>query len=205
MSLVVSVGGKIESYYSFKKDNLNPIAKSSMPNVVEKHEDEQEQGDGLSHGKPKNQRALKESYGKQPDKPPKRKTRIFAKEIMSSPVRTINKEATVLDAVHSLNKFNNKHLLVSENNLIIGILSDRDLLSYSWNQESLHTSIEGIMSNEVILAKEDAEIKVLANIMVSERISAIPIVDEKYQLKGIVTQTDLLKCIMNNMPLDVQI
>lgn len=206
MSLVVSVGGKIESYYSYKNDNLNPVSRTSLASAVKEHEDEHydESKEGTKQNN-KHQKKLDESYGSLPNKVPQRRTLIFASDIMSSPVRTINKEATVLDAVHSLNKYKNKHLLISEDELIIGIISDRDLLSYSWNQESLHTKIEGIMANEVILAKENAEIKVLANIMVSEKISAIPIVDDNYQLKGIVTQTDLLKCIMKNMPLDVVI
>ncbi len=202
MSLVVSIGGKIESYYSYKKDNLKPVSKSGLLNEVQVHEDERENDEHGKHSH-KAHSLITQSYEKQPEKPPKRQSRIFARDIMSSPVRTVEKMTTILEAVHSLNKFKNKHLLVSENELVIGIVSDRDLLSYSWSQDSLKTPLQEVMSNEVIMAKEDAEIKVLARIMLTENISAIPIINDKNLLKGIVTQTDLLKCIMNNMPIDV--
>lgn len=209
MSLVVSVAGKIESYHNYKKNNLSPVTKTGIIDPLQDHEDEQEFKQEFKHenpnAKPKNKAILKGSYGKQPDKTPQRKSRIFAKDIMSFPVRTINKETTVLEAVNSLNKFKNKHLLISEAHRIIGIVSDRDLLRQGANIEASQTRIQNIMSNEVIMAKEDAEIKVLANIMLHENISAIPIIDDKNQLVGIVTQSDLLRCIMNNMPLDVVI
>lgn len=205
MSLVVSVAGKIESYFTYKNDNLNPVFKSNFIEKVEDHEDEQNTKNENPNAKPKNKIKLQESYGKQPERAPQRKSAIFARDIMSSPVRTISKSTTVLEAIQSLDKFNNKHLLISEENRIIGIISDRDLLSYSGSQESMSTKIESIMSNEVIMAKEEAEIKMLANIMLTERISAIPIISDKNELRGIVTQSDLLRCIMNNMPLDVVI
>jgi CBS domain-containing protein len=72
-------------------------------------------------------------------------------------------------------------------------------------QEALSNEVSKVMIEAVILAKGDADIKLLSNIMLKEKISSIPIVDENYHLEGIVTHTDLLRCLINNMPLNVHI
>jgi CBS domain-containing protein len=204
MSLVVSIGGKIESYYSFKKTNVRPVAATDTSNRVVSHEDDQESLDKHSPSNHKASHIIQHSYGKQSE-PHHRVTHVSARDIMSSPVHAITKLITVREALKKLHNLNCHHLLVCEKDLILGIISDRDLLKYSLNHEYLDKEVAGIMTTEVILAKEDADIKVLANIMLTEKISSIPIVNEAYQLEGIVTHTDLLRCLMNNMPLDILI
>lgn len=205
MSLVVSIGGKIESYYSFKKINVRPVTPTDPSNRVTSHEDDQE---SLNKHAPSNHKAshvIENSYGKQSERPRHKVSRVFARDIMSSPVHAITKSTSIREALKKLHNLNCRHLLVCEKDIILGIISDRDLLKYSLDQEALLNEVSKIMTEAVILAKGDADIKLLANIMLKEKICSIPIVDENYHLEGIVTHSDLLRCLMNNMPLDVHI
>ncbi|MBC7101425.1 CBS domain-containing protein [Methanothermobacter tenebrarum] len=52
-----------------------------------------------------------------------------------------------------------------------------------------------IMTEDLIKLEENADAAKAANIMLKEKISGIPIVDEKNQLKGIITKTDIIKGI----------
>ncbi|MDI3483614.1 MAG: hypothetical protein PWQ74_201 [Methanobacteriaceae archaeon] len=52
-----------------------------------------------------------------------------------------------------------------------------------------------IMTKDLIKLEEDADAAEAANIMLKEKISGIPIVDGKNQLKGIITKTDIIKGI----------
>jgi len=52
-----------------------------------------------------------------------------------------------------------------------------------------------IMTEDLITLKEDVDAAEAANIMLNEKISGIPIVDDKNQLAGIITKTDIIKAI----------
>lgn len=205
MSLVVSIGGKIESYYSFKKSNIKPIVKTSEADIVNKHEENQESLDKKSPSNHKAKHIIQHSYGKQEEINHHRVKQVLARDIMSTPVHSVLKELSLNEALKKMNHLKCHHLLICEKELILGIISDRDLLKNSLTTESHSKKVMDVMTTEVILAKDDADIKILANIMLSENISSIPIVDESYHLEGIVTHKDLLRCLMNNMPLDVMV
>jgi len=52
-----------------------------------------------------------------------------------------------------------------------------------------------IMTEDLITLKEDVDAAEAANIMLNKKISGIPILDEKNQLAGIITKTDIIKAI----------
>ncbi len=100
------------------------------------------------------------------------------------------------------------HLPVISNNEqhISGIISDRDYLIKVHMQEN-STGIElqavDIMTEQVLAASQDTEIRELARVMFDNQIGAVPIVDENDKLIGIVTRSDILKTLINVEPLEL--
>ena len=140
--------------------------------------------------------------------PEKRKrTNIFAKDIMSKNIHTINLKLSVSEAMRQMKHLKVHHLIIRGLDAleIVGLISDRDLLR-SFNQQGANQkSIKEVMSKEVLLCHTDTEIRLIAKVMIDESVSCIPVMDDTQQLVGIITRTDLLKCIVRNMPLEVLI
>jgi CBS domain-containing protein len=93
--------------------------------------------------------------------------------------------------------------VVSEERLV-GIITSTDfikLLGSDWAFNHIQTGnvreitnvrMEEIMKRDVITAKEGDKLKDIAEIMVTNDIGALPVVDDNLRIKGIITEKDVL-------------
>ena len=127
-------------------------------------------------------------------------------EIMSANVVTVeldDKLSVVKDTFENL-QFH--HLLVVENNQLLGVVSDRDLLkalspnigtsteSYK-DASTLNKRVHQIMTRHPIVLHEDATIDDAINLFNTHGISCIPIVNNDNKPIGIVSWRDVLKAL----------
>jgi CBS domain-containing protein len=54
------------------------------------------------------------------------------------------------------------------------------------------------MIPKVLVGLHNARIQEIAHIMLQEKINALPIINEKHQLVGIITQSDILKFVIES-------
>lgn len=145
-----------------------------------------------------------------------RRPAILARQIMASPVVILPPEATVAEAWELIRTKRFRHVpVVSHENKLVGIISDRDLLLEAGNIYSTispqdnagqeQTTIQGLIRRKVLTASPDTGIREIARILFEERIGSMPIVDDKGMLVGIITRSDILRTIINNAPLDLWI
>ena len=204
MSLVVAVAGQYREY-DFPNSKMNKkidrAQKTDNENDLildEEYEREKE--------KKKNQKKSHpglNQYTKTNEKIKVRRENIFARDIMSSSVKSIHKGMKAKEALDLMRKYHYRHFPVVEDNKIIGIVSDRDLLMKSGLANFSKIELSSLVTDEVIVAKEETEIKIIARIMIYEEIGALPIINKEYEVVGIVTKSDILKCVMDNMRFDV--
>jgi acetoin utilization protein AcuB len=203
MSLVISKNGKIQSY--FHKESTS-VGKTLRPNTSKEVNDFEEFDiEGNFLGKKSSNTSQKKalsSYSKVQTGVKKSRTRVLVKDIMNSPVFTFYSDKSIGEAILDMKKFHKRHYPIVEQNVIIGIVSERDLLTAKANGKTSDTIVNDIMTNEVILVREDTDIRIVSKIMIEENISSLPVIDDSDTLIGMITKTDLLKCIMNNMPID---
>ena len=156
----------------------------------------------------------KKGYQKQAQQ--ERRPAILASQIMASPVVILPPEATVAEAWELIRTKRFRHVpVVSHENKLVGIISDRDLLleagnicstiSHQDNAGQEQTTIQGLIRRKVLTASPDTGIREIARILFEERIGSMPIVDDKGMLVGIITRSDILRTIINNAPLDLWI
>jgi acetoin utilization protein AcuB len=133
------------------------------------------------------------------------RTMQHLREVMITPVATIGLDETLerIRAIFLAKRFH--HLVVVHRGRVVGVISDRDLLKNispfigkpmmerSQDLNTLQKRAHQIMTRALIVAFEETPIEEAAAIMVSERISCLPIVDERMRLRGIVTRDDLLR------------
>lgn len=121
------------------------------------------------------------------------KVRIFAKDIMSSPVRVIPADERIASAKKMLERLRLKGAPVVENKKLIGMITSRDIgkaLKYRYG----HASVKGYMSRNVITAAPNTPLYTIQRLMFERKIGRVPVVKNK-KLVGIITRTDVLKSV----------
>lgn len=138
---------------------------------------------------------------------------MFVSKTMTKKVITIGPDADIFEAQDRMMENNIRHLpVVGENDKLIGIVTDRDIKSVLPSSlfEELECTLEE--KNEVcqlriqdIMTKDPLSISPLYTIQDAmlliqrERVGALPVVDEKNRLKGIISIRDLLRAFINVM------
>ena len=112
------------------------------------------------------------------------------KEIMKRVV-TIDRKATIRQASSLMSKKGIGSLVVTEKDLIVGIITERDILKYISHSNNLHASVEEIMTEDVITIDAHATLDEAADSMFQHKIKKLPVV-EKGKLVGIITATDVI-------------
>ncbi|GAA0332896.1 acetoin utilization AcuB family protein [Bacillus carboniphilus] len=121
---------------------------------------------------------------------------MIVEEVMRREVWTLSPEDLIHDAIELMNAKTIRHIpIIDSNRHVVGIISDRDIrgaLSIdSINSRTRHTSIQEMMTEDVITAHPLDFVEEVASLFYENRISCIPIVSDE-KLVGIVTETDIL-------------
>ncbi|MFM5998625.1 MAG: CBS domain-containing protein [Dolichospermum sp.] len=116
----------------------------------------------------------------------------IARDLMSSPVRTIRPETTIAEAQRILLRYGHSGLSVVNNqDLLIGIISRRDL-DIALHHGFSHAPVKGYMTGNLKTITPDTSLPEIESLMVTYDIGRLPVL-EQGQLVGIVTRTDVLR------------
>lgn len=152
-----------------------------------------------------------------PPPPPahERRPALLASEVMSAPVATVPSDEPVLRALARMRERGFRHLPVLDaESRLVGIVTERDLLRLGVEPDRVRAGrerraegrrVEEAMTTRVLTAMPQTPIREIAAVMVAERIGCLPILDELARLAGIVTATDILRCLQLPEPLDLWI
>lgn len=139
-----------------------------------------------------------------------RKPALLAQDIMSRALQTLRPETPLKDAWAFMKAKGFRHVpITSAVGSLVGIVSDRDLLRVAnvledrSNPSVPQQPVSVVMSTKVLTATPTTEIHEMARVMLTERISALPIIDGLHHPIGIVTITDILRCVMMRAPLEL--
>jgi acetoin utilization protein AcuB len=201
MSLVVSFEGRLVPYSSFQSPHGLSVQKAQRTKkiVEELHQQlDPETGSGEA-----------EKFG---EKSPNQYVKIYqkslesldrqyyARDIMQTQVKSLKPTDTIQTALDILDEFNFRHLPVTDNGKLVGIVSDRLLLKSLSENASKSTSINQTMVTNVITSLAQTNIVDIARAMMSEKISCLLVIDNDLNLKGIMTTSDLLGVIIRKLP-----
>nr|MBI3613810.1 CBS domain-containing protein [Nitrospirota bacterium] len=202
MPVILAVNGTVESYQP-RSDGRRP--KAPRP-ARREHEDQADQEQAPDQTL--TVLAARQAYA-QVGSPASRKPAILAQDIMSAPVQTLRPDTSLTEAWAFIKTHGFRHLpIAATDGTLAGILSDRDLLRCSSQLENhaaqpLQQTVATIMATQVLTATPTTEIHELARVMLAERISALPVIDNHHRPIGIVTISDILRCVMLRAPLEL--
>ena len=148
---------------------------------------------------------------------------MLAKEIMTTNVVSVKKEATITDVAALLVKHKISGLpVVDEEQRLVGMVTEGDLIHqdtklhtpafleilggviYLENPQRVAKDLERmtatkvveIMTAKVFSVREDATIEDVATLMVERQVNRIPVVDAAGKLTGIVSRQDLVRAMI---------
>ncbi len=120
-----------------------------------------------------------------------------AKDLMSSPVRTIRPETKIYEAQKILLRYGHSGLsVVNSAAQLVGIISRRDL-DIAFHHGFSHAPVKGYMTTNVKTITPETTLSEIENLMVIYDIGRLPVI-ENGQLVGIVTRTDVLRQLHQN-------
>ena len=123
----------------------------------------------------------------------------FVKDVMISDLTTLDASTSIKDAAKLMDKNNIGCIIVTKNQLPIGILTERDFVKrIAAKEKPSTTSLEEVMSSPLIKVKPDETVWEAAQIMKTNNIHKLPVKKDN-KIIGIVTATDLVKiCSMGS-------
>jgi acetoin utilization protein AcuB len=128
---------------------------------------------------------------------------------MSTPVRTVTPQTRLDDARKIINAEKIRHLPVIDNGNLVGIVTRRGLLRIdlsALDQGVLRKEVNikeetigGIMTRNPITTIPDALLPKSARVMLENKITCLPVVNDKKQTIGIITSSDIFRAIISEM------
>ncbi|BAQ63620.1 CBS domain-containing protein [Geminocystis sp. NIES-3709] len=117
---------------------------------------------------------------------------LMARDLMSSPVRTIRPSTTIEEAQRILLRYGHSGLFVVNSKAELqGVISRRDI-DLALHHGFSHAPVKGYMTKNVQVIHPDTSLGEIEGLMVSNDIGRLPVIADN-ELLGIVTRTDVLR------------
>ena len=116
--------------------------------------------------------------------------------IFDTPV-TLNPNETVADAIDLITKRSHGALIVEEDNVPVGIVTEADC-----ENVDRFTQLNKIMSKDLVTLKDDVTPKEAFELLSQQRRKLAPVINKSGKLVGIITRTGALRATMYQPALD---
>jgi len=119
-------------------------------------------------------------------------------QIMKKSILTIDSSVPAYEAAKMMEELNVGSLVVAENNVPTGIITDRDFaIKVTAHSYPRDTPIRRIMSSPIISVGPFDTLLVAAELMSSRKLRKLPVIQDE-RLVGMITATDLIDCMVIN-------
>jgi CBS domain-containing protein len=115
------------------------------------------------------------------------------REIMSTKVQLADPNMTIRDAARHMRADNIGALPVGENDRLIGMVTDRDIVTRAVAEEQSagNTTVRQVMSDGVCYCFEGDDVKKAAQVMAKHQVRRLPVLNDDKRLVGVVALADI--------------
>ncbi len=110
------------------------------------------------------------------------------RDYMTTDVNTVTVNHTARDVINYIKETTHDGFPVMDDGVVVGYISARDLLFVHPD-----TPVPEIMSNHLIVAEPDMDINDVARVIIRSGLQKLPVVNEKNELIGIISNTDVVR------------
>ncbi len=130
---------------------------------------------------------------------------MTAEDVMTADPYTMSPKDTVGRALEMLRELDIRHILVTDDDRLVGMLSDRDLRSFALPplatfehpeeaRERTGAALGSVMSADAMTVGPGDEISEVVDVMLDHKVGAVPVVDAGSDtLLGIISYIDVLR------------
>ncbi len=134
---------------------------------------------------------------------------MLVKAWMTADVITVDEDTPMMKASIIMKEKKIRSLpIVDKKGKLVGIVSDRDLRDaspskattldvYELNYLISTIKIKDLMTKDLVFVRPDDTVEFAAILMLENKISSLPVINDKGSLIGIITQTDIFKVLIN--------
>jgi acetoin utilization protein AcuB len=133
---------------------------------------------------------------------------MLVKNWMSKNVITVDANDSMFDATKIMKENDIRMLPVMKKGKLAGLITDRDLKRASASDATtleIHElifllskiKVKEIMTKDPITIPSDYTVEETAEVLLENKISGVPVVDDRGQVVGVITQTDLFKVMVS--------
>ncbi len=121
---------------------------------------------------------------------------------MTRDVICIESSESLSDAQEIMREWEIRHLPVTLDGHLIGIMSDRDVLRHAVKTDEGEIvlpaiTVAEVMTRNPITCDSDADIASIGQTMLDEKIDSVPVVDDDGDLVGLITSSDLIQMLVD--------
>ncbi len=117
---------------------------------------------------------------------------VLVRSLMTTSVISVDSSTTAHDAAKLMEESKISSVVVFENNLPVGIITDKDFaIKMVAHAYPIDTPVRRVMSTPLITITSDSPFWVAADLMNSRKIKRLVVVDDE-KVVGIITITDLV-------------
>lgn len=115
-------------------------------------------------------------------------------EVMTTNVETIGADQTAREAAGFMLRAETGSIPVCDGDQVIGMITDRDIAVRGVAEgRGPDTAVRDLMSEEIICAHADEDVRTVADRMSREQVRRMPVLDDDKKLVGIVSLGDLAR------------
>ena len=124
--------------------------------------------------------------------------KTWVKQIMNSFVVSVDSSVTATDAAKMMEDAGVGSVVVLDNNLPVGIVTDRDFaIKITAHSYPIDTPVRRIMSSPPISIDPDSDLWVASDLMSTRNVKKLPVIDDD-KVVGMLTSSDLVKHIADH-------
>ncbi|EKR73149.1 CBS domain-containing protein [Leptospira noguchii] len=163
-----------------------------------------ETGDGLEHRSTNFEKGVHSEYKSNSSlrksglNPIESLSSLMAKDLMTSPVVNFLEDDPIERAEEIFVRKRFRHVpVLNQKNTLCGILSDRDWMC--WKLEHIpdtKQTIKEVMKTKILSVQIHARIGEISKVLFEERIGCVPIINDRIEVIGIITRSDILRAIL---------
>lgn len=121
--------------------------------------------------------------------------------LMTRKVVSVEPDASIPDVLNKLRAYRISCVVVCQDEVPIGMISERDIISIAYNLVAGHGEererASDLMSPNLTTIQLSDSFEHAIEIVEAERIRHLPVVDDDGRLVGLLTQTDLLRAALH--------
>jgi CBS domain-containing protein len=124
--------------------------------------------------------------------------KTWVKQIMNNFVVSVDSSVPATDAAKMMEDTGVGSVVVLDNNLPVGIVTDRDFaIKITAHSYPIDTPVRRIMSSPLISIDPDSDLWVASDLMSTRNVKKLPVIDDD-KVVGMLTSSDLVKHIADH-------